>query len=100
VKVGGLRIASATTDLLLVNLQRVAVCHVKRIWVVCWIHSRAIKEEAHAGGSLATSLAESIHKLLQLCCTLDLEEDLVIAVGDLDVEVLAFTALWAWCAVW
>lgn len=37
---------------------------------------------------LALSLAEGIHKFLQLRTPLDLEEDFIIVISNLDVEVL------------
>ena len=42
---------------------------------------------------LALALAEGIHQLLELGGALDLEEDLVVVVGDFNVEVLRL--LWA-----
>lgn len=59
-----------------------------RVGVVSGIHSLAVKEESHAAGCLALALAESVHELLQLRRTLDLEEDLVVVVRDFDVEML------------
>jgi hypothetical protein len=56
--------------------------------VVGRVDSGAVEEEAHAGEGLSLTLAEGIHELLQLGCALDLEEDLIVVVGDLDVEVL------------
>jgi len=38
------------------------------------------------------SFAEGIHQLLEGGGTLDLEEDLIVVVGDLDVEVLTLAA--------
>lgn len=49
---------------------------------------------------LALALAEGIHQLLELRGALDLEEDLVVVVGNLDVEVLGlrwpFVLIWGW----
>ena len=56
--------------------------------VVGRVDSGAVEEEAHAGEGLSLTLTEGIHELLQLGCALDLEEHLVVVVGDLDVEVL------------
>lgn len=39
------------------------------------------------------SLAERIHQFLECCCTFDLKEDLVIIVGNLNVEMLALATL-------
>lgn len=50
--------------------------------------SRAVEKKSHGAGRLSLALAKSAHKLLKLCSALDLEEDLVVVVGDLDVEVL------------
>ena len=55
---------------------------------VAGVDSGAVEEEAHAGEGLALTLAEGVHELLQLGGALDLEEDLVVVVGNLDVEVL------------
>ena len=49
----------------------------------------ALEEEPDRGGRLALALAEGRHELLELGAALDLEEDLVVVVGHLDVEVLA-----------
>ena len=55
---------------------------------VAGVDSGAVEEEAHAGEGLALTLAEGVHELLQLGGALDLEEDLVVVVGHLDVQVL------------
>lgn len=52
------------------------------------LHSRAVKQEPHRVEGLALALAKGRHELLELGAALDLEEDLVVVVGDLDVEVL------------
>lgn len=52
------------------------------------LDARAVKQEAHGAEALALALAERSHQLLKLSRALDLEEDLVVVVGDLDVEVL------------
>ena len=56
--------------------------------VVGGVHSGAVEQEAHASEGLSLTLAEGVHELLQLGCALDLEEDLIVVVGHLDVEVL------------
>ena len=61
------------------------------------IHSRPIEQEAATGESLALPLTESIHQLLQLRGTLDLEEDLIVVVGHLDVEVLGLLLRFVVC---
>jgi hypothetical protein len=53
------------------------------------LHTTTIEEEADGVGSLALSLTEGIHELLQGSGSLDLEEDLIVIVGDLDVEMFA-----------
>ena len=103
----GLADASATpTDLLLVHLERVAILHVELqkyqsarflhrclyskthiVWSIWRIHSLPIEEEAAALRCFALPLTERIHKLLKLCCSLDLEEDLVVVVRHFDVDV-------------
>lgn len=59
-----------------------------RVWVVGWVDSLTVKQEAHAGWGLALTLTEGVHELLQLGRALDLEEDLVVVVRHLDVKVL------------
>lgn len=58
-----------------------------RIWCVCGLNSRAIEKKSHGAGSLALTFAKGAHQLLELCGALNLEEDLVIVVGDLDIKV-------------
>ena len=97
----------ATTNLLLMNLERVAVLHVElsrsgqhggSAWEgkcrdtytlggVVGLDSGAVEEETDTGGTFALTVTERIHELLQLGRSLDLEEDLVVVVGHLDVEV-------------
>jgi hypothetical protein len=67
---------------------RATLCLTHHLGVIGRVDSGAVEEEAHASEGLALTLAEGIHELLQLGCALDLEEDLVVVVGDLDVEVL------------
>ncbi len=52
-----------------------------------WLHTRSLEKESDGVQALALSLTESSHELFQLCASLDLEEDLVIVVGDFDIEV-------------
>jgi hypothetical protein len=75
-------------DLLLVNFQGVAVGHFERIGRIRGLDTRAVKEESDRANGLALALAKGVHELLELSAALDLEEDLVVVVGDLDVEVL------------
>lgn len=51
------------------------------------MNTGAIEQEADGVGSFALSVAEGFHELLQLCGALDLEEDLIVVVGDFDVEM-------------
>jgi hypothetical protein len=54
-----------------------------------------LEEESHARNVLALAIAEGVHELAELSCALNLEEDLVVVVGDLDVQVLRGTGvLW------
>lgn len=67
-----------------------------RIGSVGWLNALALEEEADRVQSLALTLTEGTHKLLELRGPLDLEEDLVVVVGHLDVEVLGLGwGLWA-----
>lgn len=71
--------------------QRIRATH--SLWVVGRIDSLAIEEESHAGRGFALTFAEGIHELLELSGTLDLEVDLVVVVGHLNVQVLAALGL-------
>jgi len=51
-------------NLLLMNLERISICHVKRFRTVGWLYTAAIEEKPDRSGSLALSLAEGIHQLL------------------------------------
>jgi len=53
----------------------------------------SVEKESHTGRSFALTLAEGIHEFLELGGTLDLEVDLVVVVGHLNVEVLAALGL-------
>lgn len=54
---------------------------------VSWLDTRAFKQESHSAGTLALAFAKCVHQLFQFGASLDLEEDLVIVVGDFDIEV-------------
>jgi hypothetical protein len=56
-------------------------------WAICRLNTASIEEETDRSGSLALSLAESIHQLLKCSSPLDFEEDLVVVIGDFDVEM-------------
>jgi hypothetical protein len=79
-----------------VDLEGIAVLHIKSLRVVGGVDSLAVEEESHTGRGLSLTLAESIHKLLELGGALDLEVDFVVVVGHLDVEVLAALRLLRW----
>lgn len=53
------------------------------------MNTTAIEEESDRVGGFALSLTKGIHEFLQGCGALDLEEDLIVVVGDLDVEMFA-----------
>lgn len=42
------------------------------------------------------TIAESVHQFLELSGPLNLEKNLIVAVGNFDVEVLAMRFLWLW----
>ncbi len=58
--------------------------------------SLPIEQKSAALGALALSVAEGVHQLAELGGTLDLEEDLVVVVGDFDVEVVRVSLLLLW----
>jgi hypothetical protein len=99
--------------LFLVHLQRIAISHlelfpksVKRrhacysmsegggggraysVWGVCFLYALAIEQESHGFHALPLTFAESRHQFLQLCTSLDFEEDLVVIIGYFYVEML------------
>jgi hypothetical protein len=110
---------AATANLLLMNLQGVAVLHVEllmsalaydiiltsaqndlwrqnqayRVWVVLRGYALAVEEEAHARDVLALTIAEGVHEFSESRCALDLEKNLVVVIGDLDVEMFALAAI-------
>lgn len=60
---------------------------------ICWLDTTSIEQEPDGGSSLALTLTEGIHQLLQLSGPLDLEEHLVVVICNLDVQVLAGATL-------
>ncbi len=71
-----------------------------RVWTIRRLNATAIEQESDRCWCLALSLAEGIHQLLQGCGPLDLEEDLVVVVGDLYIEMLAGRTLRLLCRPW
>jgi len=63
-----------------------------RIGAIMILNLLTIEQESDRLPVLALPLAESIHQFLQLGGALDLEEDLIVAVGDFDVEMFR----WRW----
>lgn len=59
-----------------------------RVWGIRGLDTLALEQEPNRVHSLALSLAEGRHKLVELGGALDLEKDLVVVVGNLDVQVL------------
>ena len=60
-----------------------------RIRTISGLYTTSVKQEADRVRGLALPLAEGIHQLLKVCCTLDLEENLIVVVGNLNVKVFA-----------
>jgi hypothetical protein len=105
--------ASATpTDLLLVHLEGVPILHVELqkhqsalsihillhskthiVWSIWRIHPLSIEEKAAALRRFALPLTERVHEFLQLCGSLNLEEDFVVVVRDFDVDVAGLLRL-------
>jgi len=77
-----------STNLLLVHLQSISIGHVQSVWRVTRLNARPIEEKSDSGQLFALPFAESIHQFFQLCRPFDLEEDLVVSIGDFDIEVL------------
>ena len=71
-----------------------------RIWAVFRADSLAIKQESHCLNLFALSFAESVHQLLQLCRPLDLEEDLVVVIGNFYVQMLGWWGRRILAAAW
>lgn len=58
------------------------------VWGIRGLYALALEEESNRSQRLALAFAERGHQLLQLGAALDLEEHLVVIVGNLDVEML------------
>jgi hypothetical protein len=52
------------------------------------MHFLSIEQKAYRTHLFSLAITKRIHQLLQLCRFLYLEKDLVVAVGNFDVEVL------------
>lgn len=61
------------------------------------VDPRAVEQEAHGGYLFPLTIAEGVHELGELGRPFDFEEDLVVVVGDFDVEMLGFGLL-VWVA--
>lgn len=83
------------TDLLLMNLEGIAIRHLETVGSVGRLNTLALEQESDRGHALALALAESVHELLELGRSLDLEEDLVIVIRNFDVEVLGASGSFA-----
>lgn len=75
------------------DLEGVAILHVKRVWVVLGSDTLAVEEKSDAGNVLALAVAEGVHELSQGRGALDLEKHLVVVVRNLDVQVFALAAV-------
>ena len=72
-----------------------------RVGAVSCLYAAAVEEKSDGVGSLALSLAEGVHQLLQGGGALDFEEDLIVVVGNLDVEMFGLAgALWLLGGTW
>jgi hypothetical protein len=56
------------------------------------LYTTTIEQKADGCGGFALSLAEGIHQLLERGGSLDLEKDLVVVIGDLNVQVFALSS--------
>ena len=87
-------------SLLLVILQRLSH-HTKimtyRLRTITWLNTCSVKQKADSRQSLALTFAKSVHELRKLSGTLYLEENLIVVIGDFDVEVFG---LWLLVARW
>jgi hypothetical protein len=57
-------------------------------------YTLAVKEEPNAANVLALTVAEGVHEFAESRRALDLEEHLVVVVGDLDVQMLTLPLFW------
>lgn len=66
------------------------------------LNASSVKEESHRIGRLPLTIAKSVHQLLELSGSFDFEKDLVVAVGNLDIQVfvglfLRLRVVWCIC---
>jgi len=83
-----------SADLFLVDLESIAVCHIQRLGAIGRVDTASIEQKPDTGNSLPLTFAESRHELAQLSRALDLEENLIVVVGDLDVEMFGRRVFW------
>lgn len=62
-----------------------------RVWRISRLNTRAIEQKTDSVGHFPLPVAEGIHQLFKCRSPLDLEEHLIVVVGDFYVEVLR------WC---
>jgi len=72
------------------DLESVAVSHIKCVWTVFWPNPLPVEQEAYSRKLFPLSVAEGIHQLFQLRRLLDLEEDFVIIIRDFDVQMFGW----------
>lgn len=85
---GDSRARRAAAPLLLIDLKGIAILHLEPIGGIGSLDPFSVEEKADGAGFLSVALAEDCHELLQLGRFLDLEHELVVIIGDLDVQVL------------
>lgn len=54
---------------------------------IFWPHASTVEEKTHGGHLFALTLAERVHELFEWRRSLDLEKDLVVVIGDLNIQV-------------
>lgn len=81
-----------------IDIQRLVGTYI--IWGIVSVDLDAVEEEPDGGAFFALPLTERAHQLVQLRGLLDLEENFVVAIGDLDVQMLACTRRILLSAVW
>jgi len=84
---------SRPSNLLLMNLKRVAILHFQRVRAVSGLYPLTIEQEADCIGHFSLPVAEGIHKLLKCRRTLDFEEHLIVVIGHFDIEMLGLGLL-------